>query len=309
MIANKLNRSKYRNVNGILLLNKPIGLSSNAALQTVKRLYLAKKAGHTGSLDPLASGMLPICFGEATKFSQFLLDADKHYTVTAKLGIVTTTDDAEGEILEQQPVRNLSYKIIEKVLEKFRGEIKQVPSMYSAIKHQGQPLYKLARQGITIEREARPVTIHQLDLITFNADTLELDVSCSKGTYIRTLVADIGKELECGAHVASLCRESVAGFQKNQMISVPLIEELAQKQDFAALDKLLLPTESALFNYPEIKLTEAMTFYMRQGQAVLVPHSPKEGLVKLLAKDGTFLGVGEILSDGKIGPKRLIQKL
>ena len=148
-----------------------------------------------------------------------------------------------------------------------------------------------------------------VEVAKVNADTLELDVSCSKGTYIRTLVADIGKELECGAHVASLCRESVAGFQKNQMISVPLIEELAQKQDFAALDKLLLPTESALFNYPEIKLTEAMTFYMRQGQAVLVPHSPKEGLVKLLAKDGAFLGVGEILSDGKIGPKRLIQKL
>jgi len=306
MNSHKTKQSKLRNVDGILLLNKPIGITSNTALQIIKKLFQAKKAGHTGSLDPLATGMLPICFGETTKFSQFLLDADKHYTVTAKLGISTTTDDAEGEILEQKPVKNVSYKIIEKVLEKFRGEILQVPSMYSALKHQGQPLYKLARQGIEIERKPRPITIHQLDLITYNDDIVELDVICTKGTYIRTLIADIGKELECGAHVIALCRESVASFQKNQMVSLPEIEQLLETYGLEAVDKLLLPTELALSCYPGLQLTEAMAFYIKQGQSILVPQAPKSGFVKLSSKNGTFLGIGEILSNGKVGPKRLI---
>ena len=227
-----------RDVNGILLLDKPKGLSSNAALQQVKRLYCARKAGHTGSLDPLASGMLPICFGKATKMSQQWLNADKIYHVRAQLGIQTTTGDAEGSIVAEKAVPDLTPKIIEQTLNRFRGEIQQVPPMYSALKHQGQPLYKLARRGITIERLPRAVIIHHLSLLSYENHQLELQVHCSKGTYIRTLIEDIGEALHCGAHVVELRRLSVGNFSAEQMISLEQLLALGQR--FEELDRYLL---------------------------------------------------------------------
>jgi tRNA pseudouridine55 synthase len=294
-------KPKPLKINGILLLDKPLGLSSNAALQIIKRLYNAEKAGHTGSLDPLASGMLPICFGEATKFSQFLLEADKSYRFQCKLGVTTTTDDAEGEILETHEITNLSLNKIEKVLATFRGHITQIPSMYSALKHKGQPLYKLARKGIEVPREPRPVTIYHLELIDFASDVLTLEVKCSKGTYVRTLAADIGKALQCGAHVLTLRRLSVGMFQENQMIAMATVEKNISAE-------FLLPVDAMLANYPEVFLSEATAFYLQKGQPVFVPNTPTKGLVKLLTKSGDFLGVGEIMPDGKIAAKRLCAK-
>lgn len=299
------NKSQRRKLNGLVLLDKPIGITSNAALQQVKKLFNVEKAGHTGSLDPLATGMLPICFGEATKFSQFLLDADKVYRVVGKLGIATTTGDAEGDVVATKDVNAISKKQIEKILEQFRGTIKQMPSMYSALKHNGQPLYKLARQGITVEREKREVTIHRLDLIEFKENTVEFEVHCSKGTYIRTLIEDIGNVLECGAHVIFLRRLNVMPFQDLAMTTIATLEQLAAEKNFVALDKLILPVEIMVTNLSEVNVTETMFFYLRQGQPVLVPGVPSSGLVKLKAKDGRFLGVGEINQDGLIAPKRL----
>lgn len=305
-----VNHKNKRNINGILLLDKPIGITSNASLQKVKWLYNARKAGHTGSLDPLASGMLPICFGEATKFSQFLLDADKHYRVTAKLGITTTTDDAEGEVLETRPVSaQLTTKVIENSLKKFRGPIAQIPSMYSAIKRNGQPLYKLARQGIEIEREPRPVNIYQLDLCDFsNSDnSLNLDIVCSKGTYVRTLVADIGQDLGCGAHVSTLHRASVGKYAENQLVTLQTLENLHANADLTTMEKLLIPIESIFDAWQEVQFAESIAYYLRQGQPVIIPRAPAQGWVKLKTKDGRFIGVGEILSDGRVAPKKLMR--
>lgn len=219
-----------KDINGILLLDKPLGLSSNAALQKVKRLFQAKKAGHTGSLDPLATGMLPICFGKSTKLAQKFLELDKIYLVTGQLGVKTTTGDTEGEILEQKPVpENLSSETIEKILDLFRGETTQIPPMYSALKHKGQPLYRLARQGITIEREPRKITVYQLDLIQYHPETLtiELKISCSKGTYIRTLIEDIAEALNTAGHVIKLRRTQVGDFQESDMLTLEALEQLS----------------------------------------------------------------------------------
>src|SRR3990167_10000985 len=207
-------------INGILLLDKPLGLSSNSALQKVKNLFQAKKAGHTGSLDPLATGLLPICFGEATKFSQYWLDSDKTYRVRAKLGVRTTTSDAEGDIVFQSEVPHFTLADIEKQMAIFRGDIQQVPSMYSALKHEGQPLYKLARRGIEIERPARPITIYRFDLLRYANEALEMEVHCSKGTYIRTLIDDLGQALGVGAHVIALHRIQVGLFTASRMVAL-----------------------------------------------------------------------------------------
>lgn len=292
-------------INGILLLDKPVGVTSNAALQTVKRIYNAAKAGHTGSLDPLASGMLPICFGETTKFSQFLLEANKHYRVVGKLGVATNTDDAEGEILETKEVENFTVQQIEQMLQKFCGEIEQLPSMFSALKHQGQPLYKLARQGITVERPMRKVNIYKIKLLSFKDNLLELEVLCSKGTYVRTLIADIGKELGCGAHVVALRRLSVGDYQESQMVTMEQLENLAKERNFSALNNLLLSTESMLCGFNEVLLTETMQYYIKQGQAVMISNAPAKGLVKMKSKQDKFLGVGEVLPDGKVAPRKL----
>lgn len=298
-------QSNLRRVNGILLLDKPSGVTSNAALQTVKRLYRARKAGHTGSLDPLATGLLPLCFGEATKVSGFLLDADKRYRVVCKLGERTSTGDAEGEVLEQRPLADLSGGELRTVLEDFTGEIEQIPPMYSAVKHKGERLYKLARQGVEVEREARRVDIHSLELRDLDAPLFEIDVHCSKGTYVRTLVEDIGERLGCGAHVTALRRLSVGPFDDTQMIDMSTLETAAS-ESMAALDKLLLPMESGLAQWPGVRLSGDAAFYLRQGQPVLVPQAPTEGWVRLYEGESRFLGMGEILDDGRVAPRRLM---
>ena len=300
-------KARGRRINGILLLDKPVGITSNAALQEVKRLFYAAKAGHTGNLDPLASGMLPICLGEATKLSAFLLDADKVYTGTCKLGVRTSSADAEGEIIETREVPQLNEAQVEEVLARFRGEIEQIPPMHSAIKQNGQPLYKLARQGIEVERQPRKVTIHKLELIRLDGDEIELYVHCSKGTYIRTLVEDIGELLGCGAHLSQLRRTRVGPFLEEGMVSLDTLREEAE-QGAESLDHYLLPLDSALGDCPEVKLTENSLFYVRQGQAVQVPQAPTSGWVRLFDNAGGFVGVGAVLDDGRIGPKRLVNE-
>lgn len=298
-------QAQRRAVNGVLLLDKPVGLSSNAALQTVKRLFNARKAGHTGSLDPLASGLLPLCLGEATKVSGYLLDADKSYRFTCRLGATTATGDAEGEVLETRPVPPLDQDQVEAVLERFRGGIDQVPPMYSALKHQGQRLYKLARQGVEVERQPRRVTIHRLELIGLEGEFLTCEVHCSKGTYVRTLAEDIGRILGCGAHVSELRRTGVAPYDADQMVTLDQLRELAE-QGFEALDRCLLPVDTALQSWPAVHLNDDSAYYLNGGQAVMVPRAPTSGWVRLYQGE-QFLGLGEILDDGRVAPRRLMR--
>lgn len=301
-----LRQQRGRPINGILLLDKPLGITSNAALQRVKQLYFAQKAGHTGSLDPLATGMLPICFGEATKLAQYLLNADKHYQVTAQLGIKTTTADSEGSVTSTRPVR-LNQAQLEATLEKFRGNIQQIPSMFSALKFQGQPLYKLARQGIEIEREARSLTIHSLQLLNFSNDQIILDVRCSKGTYVRNLIESIGDDLDCGAHVIALRRLSTGHYASANMISLEQLLALKTKAQFTAMDELLMPLETMLANMPDIQLTAVSAFQLQQGNTVQIFNNFLKGLVRLYRMDGSFIGVGEMLEEGKLAPRRLVK--
>ena len=304
-------RQKGRNVTGILLLDKPTGMTSNKVLQEVKQLFHARKAGHTGSLDPLATGMLPICFGDAPKVSGFLLDADKRYTVTCKLGIKTNTADSEGEIVEQRPVPELDPDGLEAVLDSFRGDIEQIPPMHSALKHNGERLYNLARQGIEVERKARPVSIYELTLVSLSKDILELEVHCTKGTYVRTLVEDIGESIGCGAHVIQLRRLSVGAYQDpGEMITLDVLRQMEHadrevRGGYVEMDKLLKPVESALGTWPDVQLTDDAAYYLRQGQPVLIKQCPTEGLVRLFNKQSQFIGVGEIQDDGMVAPRRL----
>ena len=298
-------RPPRRDVHGVLLLDKPVGLTSNDALQRVKRLFAAKKAGHTGSLDPLASGMLPLCFGEATKVSGFLLDADKYYVVTCKLGSRTATADAEGEVIETRPVPALDARRIEQALAGFRGEIMQVPPMYSALRHQGQRLYDLAREGIEVPREARPLTIHELLLTEFTADSLSLAVRCSKGTYIRTLVEDVAEALGTCAHVTVLRRLAVGPFGLGSAMHSLADLEQGARDGAAGLDALLLPVDSAVAHWPKADLTGDAAWYFTKGQPVFVPGAPAQGRLRVYA-DQRFLGVGEIMSDGRLAPRRLL---
>lgn len=297
-------KRKGRPVNGVLLLDKPLGISSNKALQQVKNIYSAAKAGHTGSLDPLATGMLPICFGEATKISAFLLDADKRYRFTCQLGITTTTGDAEGEVLQTRDASAVKLADIEYVLPDFIGDIIQVPPMYSALKHNGQRLYKLAREGIEVERKARTVTIYDIVLHSFEGDLLDLEVSCSKGTYVRTLAEDIGEVLGCGAHITKLRRLSVGPYQGEMVTAEQLYKLAEQGQD--ALEQILLPIESGVADWPDVRLGADAAFYMGQGQPVLVPNAPTEGWVRIYDQQ-KFIGVGEIQDDGRVAPRRMIQ--
>ena len=298
-------RTPRRDVHGVLLLDKPLGLTSNDALQKAKRLFAARKAGHTGSLDPLATGMLPLCFGEATKVSAFLLDADKYYAVTCKLGARTTTADAEGEVVETKAVPALSPAVIQRALDRFKGEILQVPPMYSALRHQGQRLYDLAREGVEVPREARPVTIHELILKAWTADSLSLEVRCSKGTYIRTLVEDVAQALGTLAHVTVLRRLAVGPFvQGTPMHSLQDLEAAAAAGP-QALDDLLLPVDHAVQHWPKAALSGDAAWYFGKGQAVFVAGAPTVGLLRVYA-DGRFLGVGEMQGDGRLAPKRLM---
>ncbi len=298
-------RRRGRDVQGIILLDKPTGMGSNEALQLVKRLFDAKKAGHTGSLDRQASGLLPICLGEATKISSFLLNASKRYRATFRLGVRTTTGDAEGEVVQTRTPRDITRARVERVLDGFRGSVEQVPPMYSAIKHQGQRLYKLAHQGVVVEREPRTVHIHELRLLEVAEDALEVEVYCSKGTYIRTLAEDIGEALDCGAHVASLRRIGAGPFDDTRMVTLEALQARA-REGLEALDDLLLPMEAAVADWPAVHLPEGVAYYLRKGQPVIVPHAPTGGWVRIYAEHRKFLGVGEVLDDGRIAPRRLV---
>jgi len=306
-MAKRRHRERGRDISGILLLDKPAGVTSNEALQRAKTLYQGRKAGHTGSLDRMATGLLPLCFGEATKFSGYLLGADKTYDAAFRLGIETTTGDSDGETLQEMPLPDLKLAAIEAVLEHFRGEIEQIPPMYSALKHKGKRLYELAYQGIEVEREARPVTIYRLDLVNFTSPFLQVHVRCSKGTYIRTLACDIGRELGCGASVYRLRRVGAGPFVEDEMVSMDEIERLAAL-GYGEMDKRLLTIDSALKQLPRVELTQHVVDYICEGQAVTVPHAPTSGLLRIYSDVNEFLGLGEVLDDGRVAPRRLINR-
>lgn len=306
-------RKNGRAVHGVLVLNKPASLTSNSALQQAKRLFYADKAGHTGSLDPLATGVLPICFGEATKFSQYLLNADKGYRSTFRLGVETSTADSEGEELVRINASHISEQDVVLALKKFEGDILQVPPMVSALKHNGQPLYKLARQGIEIERAARPVTIYKLEMLAFRPGVeveVDVEVHCSKGTYIRSIAHDLGRTLSVGGHVARLHRSQAAGFTEEQAISLADLEQERGEQQAYVLDQHLLPVDSALQDMPQIELDANSTHYFRQGQAIMdlrVYRLGEQGdTVRVCQEGGVFLGLGEITDDGRVAPRRLV---
>ncbi|CAG0987999.1 tRNA pseudouridine synthase B [Methylophilaceae bacterium] len=292
-----------RAIDGVLLLDKPLGLSSNQALQQVKRLYQAAKAGHTGSLDPLATGLLPICLGEATKFSHFLLDADKSYRALIQLGSTTTTGDAEGEVVSRAEV-NVTQEQLCLVLKRFVGQIEQVPPMYSALKHAGKALYEYARDGVEISRPARRITIFDIELNGFDreAHRLEINVVCSKGTYIRTLAEDIGRALGCGAHLAGLRRLSTAHFRLQDAFTMEQLEEMTA----TARDEILLPVDASVIDLPAVVLDQDSAFYLLQGQSVWKSGLNAGGLFRIYKDDGRFLGLGELDSDGRVAPRRLL---
>jgi tRNA pseudouridine55 synthase len=310
-------RRKGRAVNGVLLLDKPYELSSNHALQTVKRIYFAQKAGHTGALDPLATGMLPICLGEGTKFSQYLLDTDKKYQVTAKLGIRTTTSDAAGEEVSQKKV-NVAAEQLNIALDTFRGTTQQVPSMYSALKYQGKPLYKYAREGIEVPREARDITVFNLQLLRFEADEVELALHVSKGTYIRTIIDDLGELLGCGAHVSQLRRTAVGNYPIDKMVTLEELEALLKETTdkeitpSVLLDPLLLPMQSAVDGMPCVYVDDMSANFLRHGNPVQAYNAPSDGSVQVYVGDNgqdtnaEFIGVGIINDDGLVAPKRIV---
>ena len=298
-------RTKGRAINGIVVLDKNIGLSSNRALQEVKRLYDARKAGHTGSLDPLATGVLPLCLGEATKVSQFLLDSDKKYRARVKLGVRTDSADSEGCEIARCEGFDISREQIEASLQNFRGEIDQVPPMHSALKVNGVPLYKMARKGETIEREARRVTIYSIELTEFEGDELELEIACSKGTYIRTIADDLGQLLGCGAHIMALRRTQAGAFTEADCVTTQQLREESERDGVSAIDAHLIPMDQAIAYLPEVELPSITASFIKNGQPVLVRHLPAEGLVRLY-EEGQFIGIGCIDDDGKVAPRRLI---
>ncbi|VEB24550.1 tRNA pseudouridine(55) synthase TruB [Avibacterium volantium] len=299
-------KNKGRHIHGIFLLDKPQGASSNQIMQQVKRLFQANKAGHTGALDPLATGMLPICLGEATKFSQYLLDSDKRYLVTAKLGERTDTSDADGQVVQVREVRSEISQILT-ALEQFRGEIMQVPTMFSALKHQGKPLYEYARAGITVEREARPITVFELKFIDYQAPYLTLEVHCSKGTYIRTLIDDLGEVLGCGAHVTMLRRLAVADYPQHAMMSLEALKALSEQQDLSLLDQHLLPMDSAVKSLPALALNAEQSRAVGFGQRVKFDNPQGiYGQVRLFSAENQFLGVAEVDKNNVIRPSRMV---
>jgi tRNA pseudouridine55 synthase len=316
-----------RAINGVLLLSKDTGMTSNFALQQAKRLFFAKRAGHTGSLDPLATGVLPICFGEATKFSQHLLDADKRYLSTYRLGVRTDTSDCDGDVVERRDATHITQAMIEALLPKFRGEITQVPSIYSALKYQGKPLYKWAREGVEPPPEARKsreLSIYDYQIVAFReaganlgscADEddycpeVDVLVHCSKGTYIRTLAEDLGESLACGAHVIKLHRQVAGPFSDSSVISLATLAATRGESDPELLDHYLQPMDATIQDIPKVEITDVMGTYFNQGQPVMsveAYRSVKEGgMVRVYLENGRCLGVGE-LNDGNIAPKRIV---
>lgn len=303
-------KAGIRPLHGIVLLDKGKGISSNHALQQVRRLFQAEKAGHTGSLDPLATGLLPVCFGKATRVSGLLLESDKAYSVCARLGQRTDTADADGEVIEERPVPDLSLADIEAVVARFIGEVEQIPPMYSALKHEGQRLYELARKGVEVERKPRRVRFDWITVDRFEGHELCLSLHCTKGAYVRTLVEDIGEALGCGAHVTMLRRTGVGPWMPTAdstpvMYSFDELKKLAEEgQD--ALDRVILPTDSALPGYPAITLDADSTHYIRHGHPVFVPNAPTAGWLRIYGADGLFLGLGEVLDDGRLAPRKML---
>ena len=298
-------RQKGRNINGIVVLDKAPGCSSNAALQEVKRIFEASKAGHTGSLDSLATGVLPLCLGEATKVSQFLLDSDKRYRARIRLGIRTDSGDSEGNVIEELTEFHVKRREVEKALKKFEGEIEQLPPMYSALKVNGVPLYKLARKGLEVERSLRKVSIYHIALLDFAENVVEIEIACSKGTYIRTIADDLGQDLGCGAHIIALRRTQAGAFTEEDCISAAELIELKESDGLDMIDQHLIPMDKAVLDLPEVKLPSITASHVKNGQAVLVRHLPDEGLVSMY-EDEQFIGIGCIDDDGKVAPRRLI---
>ncbi len=293
-------RKSGRNVHGIILLDKRLGVSSNKALQEVRRLFNANKGGHTGSLDPLATGLLPLCFGEATKVSAMMLDDNKRYQAVVKLGVITDTGDAEGKVIEQKPVPELSLELINDCLQTFMGEIDQVPPMYSALKHNGKKLYELAREGKVVERKARRVSIFEINLLDLTADSLTLDVFCSKGTYIRSLAEDIGHSLGCGGTIVGLRRTQSGQFK----IADALTIEQCQSMSLEQLTASLLAVDEPLQDIPPIQLSSQQATLINHGQQIDYPCDSIQGPVRMYDEQG-FLGLGEMLLNGKLVPKKI----
>ena len=318
---------KGREISGILILDKPTGMSSNHALQRVKRMFGARKAGHTGALDPLATGLLPICLGEATKFSQFLLDADKRYQTIGQLGVRTDSSDADGKVVETKPCDHITLSDVDAQLPQFRGLISQVPSMFSALKYKGQPLYKLARAGKTVEVKPRQVTIHNLELLSFSNAQVEMDITCTKGTYIRSIVEDLGLALDCGAHVAKLRRLQAGPFVAEQMVTLEdlqaIIDEATKDQvveegkwpditpAFGALDKLLMPSDTAVLSLNAVQLPADEIEALQQGK--VIDHATDYAefdVVRVYSLHATpaytFIGLAEVQHEGRLKAKRLM---
>jgi tRNA pseudouridine55 synthase len=297
-------RSSSRLVNGVLVLHKPAGMTSNQALQ---------KAKHTGSLDPFATGVLPLCFGEATKFSQFLLNADKRYRSTFRLGVATSTADIEGEVIASASAAHLTRELIEAALDRFRGALQQVPPMVSALKVNGQPLYKLARSGQVIERQPRPVTVYSLEVLDVRLGDIaevDVDIHCSKGTYIRSIASDLGEHLGTGGHVAVLHRSQAGTFCEDQAVALEQLSVVGGAGEPEALDRFLLPVDAAIEQLPQLQLNSTSSHYFGQGQAVMdlrVYRLGNQGdTVRVCREDGVFLGLGEITDDGRVRPRRLV---
>lgn len=307
-------RRSGRNIDGVLLLDKPTDISSNDALQKVRRFFNANKAGHTGALDPLATGMLPVCLGEATKFSQFLLDSDKRYRVIARLGKRTDTSDSHSEVICNRNVK-FTQSQLDEAINHFRGDTLQVPSMYSALKHKGRPLYEYARKRITVEREARPITVYKLQFIRLEGNELELEIHCSKGTYIRTIIDDLGEMLGCGAHVIYLRRVQVANYPHTNMVTLEQLAVLRAKVDEgigsfkSLLDSLLLPMDTAVVHFPAVHLPEDTAAYFKQGQSVRtdIAFSDEGEMVRVTCGEPQrFIGIAIISEDGRVAPRRLV---
>ncbi|MEC6899120.1 tRNA pseudouridine(55) synthase TruB [Photobacterium piscicola] len=306
-------RRKGRPINGVILVDKPTGISSNDTLQKVKRIFFAQKAGHTGALDPLATGMLPLCFGEATKFSQFLLDSDKRYRVVAKLGERTDTSDSDGEVVETRAV-NVERDQLEACIDSFRGTTDQIPSMYSALKYQGRKLYEYAREGISIPRESRKITVYSVELLRFDNNEVEMELHVSKGTYIRTIVDDLGEMLGCGAHVTYLRRTGVSNFPYERMVTIEQLQAMLDQaiadeiEPGTVLDALLLPTDTAVQDLPEVNITAEAAVHVLHGNPVAAEVVPTEGtLVRITVGDtAEFIGVGTIDAKGMLAPKRVM---
>jgi tRNA pseudouridine55 synthase len=295
-------RRNFRPLDGVLLFDKPLELSSNTALQKVRRLFQAEKAGHTGTLDPLATGLLPICFGEATKFSNALLDADKTYRALLRLGQTTTTGDAEGEITAEHPVE-AGQAQVDAVLGEFRGEIRQLPPMHSALKHQGRPLYEYIRNGETIERELRSVVIHELQLNSFFGNEMDITVRCSKGTYIRTLAEDIGKALGCGAHLIGLRRIAIAHFDLDNSYNLLQLAAMSEVER----DACILPMDALMPDMPKLQLDEVQVLRLAQGQRLGLDTGLPDGKISLHGPQG-FIGTG-MLQGRRLAPERLLSNV